>query len=242
MNESNRLELMQTIVADPPRVHSNAPGGVWSTSEDCYRFIAKYLPEAARTLETGCGISTALLTAWGATHTCVVPSEKQELAIREYLHGRGISDQKLTFDLRPSQIALPAMMSDGEVDLVLIDGCHGFPIPIIDWFYSANRLVAGGIMIIDDVQLPQLTALIAFLDADPRWQPMEVSTKWRSYRRIHSGGISEEWTSQAFLGRPRTDSSSFKSTAYAALPEPLKSPAKNLVRAFRGWVAPHRKT
>jgi hypothetical protein len=164
----------------------------------------------------------------------VVPNPSQERVIREYLRERSISDDSLTFDLRPSETALPAMTMDGELDLVLIDGCHGFPVPIIDWFYTAGRLASGGMMIVDDAHLPQVSALTDFLDADPRWRLVVASSKWRSYERLSSGPVAEEWTSQEFFGHPRRDAAYLKSRIYAATPRPLRSPGKALVRAIRG--------
>ena len=117
-----------------------------------------------------------------------------------YCEQHGVSTKSLSFDLRPSEVALPAHMDAGELDLVLIDGRHGFPVPIIDWFYGAGRLRRGGIVIIDDLQLPQVSAASArFLRRDPRWEPVRLTPKWVAYRRASEGPLGEERTRQTWL-------------------------------------------
>jgi hypothetical protein len=56
------------------------------------------------------------------------------------------------------------------LDIVFIDGMHAFPWPILDWYATADLLKVGGLMIIDDTQLPSVGILSEFLMADsPRW-------------------------------------------------------------------------
>ena len=88
-----------------------------------------------------------------------------------------------------------------SLDLVLVDGGHGFPAPIVDWYYAASRLRQGGVVILDDLQLPQVRlGLHEFLAADPRWERVEATQKWAAYRRLTDGLLREEWREQAFLG------------------------------------------
>jgi predicted O-methyltransferase YrrM len=105
----------------------------------------------------------------------------------------------------PSHDTLPTIERSGEVrDLVLIDGSHGFPLPMVDWFYGAATLREGGILVVDDVNLAAVRALRGFLDQDPRWEPLAGTDKWRAWRRLHSGTLLEDWTEQVFY-RSRRD-------------------------------------
>lgn len=184
-------------------VHSDAPTGVWKTHRACYRFMADHLPERAHTLETGCGVSTVLFAAWGCDHVCVVPDAGQEEAVRDYCTQHGIDDSRLTFDLRSSDIALPSRLHDGELDLVFIDGCHGFPTAILDWYFAASRLRTGGCVVFDDTHLRQVSAgLLEYLEKDDRWKSLASTAKWRAFRRLGSGPLGEEWDEQRFMGPP----------------------------------------
>ena len=74
---------------------------------------------------------------------------------------------------------------------------------IIDWYYGAGRLRQGGILIVDDIQLPQVaSSLKRFLARDPRWQRVRSTPKWNAYRRSSTGPLGEEWTAQRWFGRP----------------------------------------
>jgi hypothetical protein len=92
------------------------------------------------------------------------------------------------------------LQSGPPLDLVLVDGGHGFPTPILDWYYGAGRLRQGGVVIVDDLQLRQVRlGLMEFLDADLRWERVESTGKWAAYRRLTTGNLREEWRDQAFL-------------------------------------------
>ena len=56
------------------------------------------------------------------------------------------------------------------LDLVLIDGAHGFPYPILDWWFLAPRLRVDGLLVIDDAYMPPVGALVDFLRAQSAWE------------------------------------------------------------------------
>jgi hypothetical protein len=196
-----RLVWVERFIANPPRVHPSAPdNAAWSTEESCYRFMADQVGNGSRTLETGAGVSTALFTVWGCNHVVVVPFASEAAALERYLDEQGIARDSLTFDLRPSEVALPTLAGGSPFDLVFVDGCHGFPSPIIDWFYGAGLLRKGGIVVFDDVQLPQVDSLLStFIEPDERWEMVAGTTKWKAFRRLSEGSLGEDWYAQPFF-------------------------------------------
>jgi hypothetical protein len=198
---AQRQQLVKTVLQDPPPVHGPAAGptGVWGTSEDCYEFLAQYAEPGARTLETGCGISTALFAMWGTEHTCVVYGQSEADILREWAAARDVDLSRVTFAVGPSDEVLPRL-EPTELDLVLIDGSHGFPFPVIDWYYAGGRLGESGICVLDDLQLPQVRlGLLHFLVSDPRWEVVANTDKWIAFTRRSSGSLREDWDSQPFL-------------------------------------------
>ena len=155
-----------------------------------------------RTLETGVGVSTVLFTAWGCEHLAIVPYADEAASIRAYCAEMHIDTSRLTFDLRGSEFALPDLVESrpAPMDLVFIDGAHAFPLPIIDWFYGAGLLRKGGLAVFDDVQLPAVVSFLdSYVDRDHRWQPTDATSgKWRAYRRLSEGPLSEHESQQAF--------------------------------------------
>jgi hypothetical protein len=228
-----RRALIAAFMADPPQVHAAAAGGVWGATRDLYEFLADRADRDARTLETGCGTSTALFGAWGCEHLCIVPDPHQEKVIRSYLAGRGHDDHRLSFDVRTSDVALPPRLGDGPLDLVLIDGCHGFPAAILDWYYTGSRLRRGGVVVLDDIQLPQVSVgLRPYLTGSPRWRRVAGTRKWESWEKLDDGSLAEEWNAQPFLGRPAR---SARARLIAAVPPSLRS--KIARRPRRGGAA-----
>lgn len=199
----DRLASIGAVIAEPPHVHDGAPGGVWGTSSDCYEFIARHLPDDAVTLETGLGISTVLFGLWSTNHTCVVGSADQVDALRSYMRDHQHSIDNVRFEIGTSDRVLPSLILE-PLDLFLIDGGHGFPVPAIDWYYGSLTLRPGGIVVIDDIQLPSVDDfLVRFLRLDPRWTLIGGDHKWLAFRKEGDFSLSEEWSEQRFLGRRR---------------------------------------
>ncbi len=208
-------------MADPPQVHSAAAGGVWGATRDLYQFMADHVEPGARTIETGCGTSTALFGAWGCEHLCVVPDPNQEKVIRSYLAERHPADNLLSFDIRTSDVALPTHMNDGPLDFALVDGCHGFPAAIIDWYYIGSRLRRGGVIVLDDTQLPQVTlGLSTYLAGSPRWRKVGGTAKWEAWEKLDDDPLAEEWNVQPFVGKPAR---SLRARVIAAIPPSLRT-------------------
>lgn len=199
-----RLAWVDRVIAVPPRVHSTSPDGtVWNTEASCYRFLAREVKRGSRTLETGAGMSTVLFAAWECDHLAVVPFASEADAVERYCDEQNIARQSLAFDIRPSEVALPTLAGGERLDLVFVDGCHGFPSPIIDWFYGAGLLRKGGVVVFDDVQLPQVNVLLeTFVEPDPRWERVASTSKWRAFRRLSEGPLGEEWFDQPFFPSP----------------------------------------
>lgn len=197
-------EVLASVLADPPVVHpmdrsSDPTMGVWSTDEAAYRLMARHVGPGSRTLETGCGLSTILFTALGAEHVCCTPGPEERDRLLAHCESRGISTDQLSFRLDSSHVSLPALAAeDREFDLFLIDGGHGFPLPAIDWFYGASMLRRGGLLVIDDVNLPAVRDLVRFLHRDPRWALVDRTPKWVAYERRSEGPLAEDWLEQPF--------------------------------------------
>jgi len=212
----DRLAAVDRVLNDLPSIHPKAPGEVWSTSTDCYRFVAEHCPPGARTLETGLGVSTVLFALWGAEHRCIVPEPRQVARCIEYCRTHEIALDRVRFEVGFSWELLPTL-EIGDLDLYLIDGGHAFPDPVIDWFYGAKWLRSGGLLIIDDLQMPAVVQLSWFLDNDPRWTNLARTEKWAAYRR------EGQWR----MGEPATRQPFFTS------PAPVPTPAQRLRRVAR---------
>jgi hypothetical protein len=84
--------------------------------------------------------------------------------------------------------------------MILIDGDHGVPVPLIDYFYTSDRLAKGGFLLADDVQIPSVQQLCDFLDTEkPRWTFVEQIGRTRIYRKSVEGSVTGLlWREQPF--------------------------------------------
>jgi hypothetical protein len=156
------------LLADPPLVHV---GGrhTWKLDPSVLQYLEPRIGDRSRTLETGSGVSTVLFAIKQTHHTCIVPSSEEVQRIEEYCRERGIALDRTRFHTRASEIVLPGL-EDDPLDLVLIDGGHGFPTPVIDWFYTAGRLEVGGLLVMDDTDIWTGAILKSFLCEEPGWR------------------------------------------------------------------------
>jgi hypothetical protein len=197
----NRLQLVSTFLEDRPNIHDGAPKGVWEAGRRCYEFIAEFLPTESISLETGLGTSTLLFSQWSKRHVCVVGSTDEVDRLRSYAAERDIDLSSVRFSIGSSDVVMPALEVVEPVDFLFVDGGHGFPIPAIDWYYGSLHLREGGILVVDDIQLPSVhDFLVVFLKKDPRWVEIDGDWKWIAFRKVADFSVREEWTAQDFLG------------------------------------------
>lgn len=165
------MTKLQDLLENPPMIHEESSGQLtsWQLSDDVLDFIDKNVNADSVTLETGTGISTILFAIKSSHHTCINPCEEQVNRIKEYCQAHQISTDKIDFKIDVSEKVLPSLNID-QIDLVLIDGSHAFPLPFIDWYYTYRKLKLGGKMIIDDTQLWTGLVLKQFLTLEPEWE------------------------------------------------------------------------
>jgi predicted O-methyltransferase YrrM len=154
----------------PQTAEQFAAGGAtcYAVAPEVLRFLADSVSANSKTLETGAGLSTLIFGVRTAQHVAVTPSKSEISSIRNYAADNSISLDSVSFICEPSEDYLPRCQL-ADLDLILLDGKHAFPWPMVDWFYTADRLKQGGLMIIDDAQMRSVGVLRDFMAADPAW-------------------------------------------------------------------------
>jgi predicted O-methyltransferase YrrM len=141
---------------------------------------------AQRTLETGLGYGIAtLFICEGLIRN---GSNDRHVAVDPYQHtglpgqttrfrGRGLAlleeagvRQLVEFYEEESEIVLPRLLAAGRVfDLAFLDGNHRFEGIFLDLIYSGRLLREGGIVFVDDAQLPGVQRAIDFCTTNLGW-------------------------------------------------------------------------
>jgi predicted O-methyltransferase YrrM len=191
---------LEELLKDSPRLHRIGSEPVsYRLADRALLFIDQTVNEKSRTLETGAGISTVLFAIKEASHTCIVPDADLVSRIRSYCARMMVSARRIDFHIDKSERALPALPI-GQLDLVLIDGGHAFPTPFIDWYYTADKLLVGGILMIDDTQLWTGHALKRFLIQEPEWELVEdISARTAIFVKQKEYNHAKWWGQQAYV-------------------------------------------
>ena len=141
--------------------------------------------EAAReTIEIGLGygvsalyICAGLKAAGGGRHVAMDPHQATRFEGRglSLLGAAGVADM-LEFHPRPSETVLPELLHAGRAfDFAFVDGNHRFDWVFVDLVYLGRLVRPGGIVFVDDHQLPAIRKAVAFFVANLRWAIEEVS-------------------------------------------------------------------
>ena len=161
-------------------------------------FIAGNIQPGSKTLETGAGCSTLVFAFCGSDHIAVTPSLSEINLITKYGVSHEILMDKVKFVQESSDHFLPRCKED-EFDLILLDGKHAFPWPIVDWFYTAEKLKQGGLMIIDDAAMKSVSVLVDFMKVDNGWlQVANFSGKTIVFRKRRVSVHDVAWHMQPY--------------------------------------------
>jgi predicted O-methyltransferase YrrM len=139
---------------------------------------------AVKTIEIGLGLS-ALHICDGlvrsgdphARHVVLDPFQSEGFANRglQALEEAGVASL-VEFRDEISQIALPAFLKDGrEFDLAFVDGNHRFDAVFLDLCYLGRLLPKGGVIILDDYDLPGVRRAVSFYLNNLAWRVEESS-------------------------------------------------------------------
>jgi predicted O-methyltransferase YrrM len=214
------------LLQNPPRVQRDGHGQFveMGLSEEVLDFISQRVDSSSHTLETGCGVSTVLFALAGARHICITPAEHEIQRIKDYCRAENIPVDEITFHADSSERVLPELACE-PLDLVLIDGRHGFPAPFIDFYYTADKLKIDGLLVIDDTWLWTGEILKEILLSEAEWRlEADFAPRAAVFRKLAEGTQTKEWTQQAFV----VNNSAFKLNDKA--PSSLVTAARYLKR------------
>jgi hypothetical protein len=181
------------------QTHLHAQGTApWDASDAVLDFLARTLRADMRTLETGAGRSTLLFARAGCRHDTVTPSESEVQAIRASALAEGVDLGHVTFHVGFSQDVLPRLDGGEDLDVVFIDGGHGFPIPAVDFQYLAPRVAVGGVLLVDDINLWSVDMVVRFLRHEDGWADEGTLNRRTAVFRKTAPFQAHEWTRQRY--------------------------------------------
>ena len=184
----------------PLRAHMNEAEG-----ELIARVFAAIKPDTS--LEVGFGYGISTLFACGALdsnqrpcrHIVVDPNQTSlfgAIGLRNI--DRAGYRRFVDFIEEPSEIALPRLLrANTRIQAGIIDGFHTFDHALVDFFYVNKMLDVGGVVILDDVNMPSIARLLAHILSYPAYRMIDATPMPRApnifvalRRRLGGGGRS----------------------------------------------------
>jgi len=141
---------------------------------------------AIRTIEVGLGYGISALSICealsraadpDARHVAVDPYQETRFShcALQFLEEAGVLDL-VEFHAEESQMALPTLLSEGRsFDLAFVDGNHRFDAIFVDLVYLKRLVRPGGIVFLDDYQLPAIEKATSLFVSNLDWSIEEIS-------------------------------------------------------------------
>ncbi len=187
-------------------VRRSHQAGVFDTN--VLRTIESLLPQRVEnSAETGCGKSTILFSNISDHHTVFALNDRdagEGSSVLFYEECPLTRMDRITFIAGPTQQTLPAFDQFRPLDLLLIDGPHGFPFPELEYYYFYPHLRPGALLILDDVQIPTIGRLADFLAEDEMFETVDLVEGTAIFRRTDAptfDPLQDGWWTQRYNRR-----------------------------------------
>jgi len=147
-----------------------------------------------KSVETGCGASTILLSHFGEKHRvyCYDDRDQPNSSVDFAMGFPGFHKNNVDWVFGPTQTTLPSNPLTELVDLIIIDGPHGFPFAELEYYYFYPWLKPGGILIIDDIHIPTLHNLYRFLKEDDMFYLHNIVENTAFFQRSKAPALDPE--------------------------------------------------
>jgi hypothetical protein len=196
----NETTVLAEVLRIAPHLHT---AGTFSGT--VLQALARHAAAAPvrHSAETGSGASTLLLSHISGNHT-VFAVDAGTGSLRAVQASQLLRRESVNFVEGPTQLTLPKHDFRDPLQLVLIDGPHGYPFPDLEYFHLYPHLQAGALLVVDDIHIPTITNLFDFLAADDMFSLQEVVEATAFFRRTTEptfSPVGDGWWTQGYNRR-----------------------------------------
>jgi hypothetical protein len=190
---------LEKVLSNPPKLHEDGGKLIsdWRIDDATCVALSERLKPGLKTLETGGGLSTIIFAANGCHHTCVMPDEPVASRIRQFCESIDVDTSNLEFVISRSTDVVHTWPRSA-FDLILIDGCHGFPSIFVDFYFASKALKTGGTLFLDDMHIYTCQQTARFMQSDSGWN-VELKTNRVVAARKVADTADAEWSCQTFV-------------------------------------------
>ena len=169
--------------------------------------LERHASGVQRSMETGTGRTTLLLSHLSAHHTVFTKDDTGDGDSLQAVRTSPLLNRtNVHFVVGPTQRTVLAHHFDARLELAFLDGPHAYPFPELEYWAVYPHISTGGVLAIDDIQIPTIGNMFQFLRADAMWELLEVVDSTAFFRRTAAALIDpfgEGWTQQDYNRRSR---------------------------------------
>jgi FkbM family methyltransferase len=173
---SDLVEDVERYKAKHGGAHHAGTLTYWPLKQIQYYLQTYFAGQQINTAETGCGASTILFSKFSAQHTvyCYDDSGSENSSVTFAKNCPIFVPENIKWVFGPTQETLLHTPPREPLDLVLIDGPHGYPFPELEYFRFWPLLKPGSIVVLDDIHIPTIGNMYRFLCQDAMFYPMRI--------------------------------------------------------------------
>jgi len=149
--------------------------------------------------ETGSGKTTLLFSHLSQSHTVFAIDDGN--SISRVKNSELFNRSSVTYVEGPSQLTLPRYEFTDQLQMVLIDGPHAYPFPDLEYYYFYPRIDVGGLLLIDDINIPSISRMFEIVRRDDMFELLEVVENTAFFRRTSApvfDPLGDDWPRQGF--------------------------------------------
>ena len=204
----NTLDLNDIIINLTKNVHraGSCSGAVLSELET----LARGIVGVKQSLETGCGRTTVMLSNISRKHLCFCIDDRNiqqhnrstTSSVCFAIDNTYFNQDRVSFVFGPTQRTIRNYeFGETLLDFVFLDGPHAFPFVEMEYYFLYPHIRHGGILGIDDIQIPNIANLFRFLRDDAMWNLISVVENTAFFERTKAPTFDPEgdyWKGQGY--------------------------------------------
>lgn len=221
--------VLEQILALPPNWH-----GAGSMTSGVLKAIARYAGgmDLQCTAETGSGKSSLLFSHLSKRHL-VFAMDDGNGSVRRVQESPILRPGVVEFIEGPTQKTVPAHVFAELLQIGMLDGPHGYPFPHLEYYHFYPHLATGGLLIVDDIDIPSIHDMYKFLKKDNMFNLIEVVHTTAFFRRTDApvfDPLADGWWLQGYNRRKKIVDWNPVSVAATLVPRSIRKAVVTRIR------------
>jgi len=192
-----RSTVLEEITRLPKNWH-----GAGSFDPRDLQALARHLPSVRSSAETGTGKSTLLFSHLSQEHIVFTRDDAGDGdSLRRVQESPLLNQSHVRFVVGRTQHTLPGYAFHGMFDAVLLDGAHAYPIPELEYYFLYPHISPGGLLIVDDVNIPTIAHLVDVIRQEEMFEMIDSVHTTVFFRRTDApvrDPFGDNWSMQGY--------------------------------------------